>query len=141
MFKSLRNTMTRCIVALSLSLGLLLSPSPTTASQKSALVSFEAEPRFLFHYNGSKWGEITYIIRLSEPSWICTGWRLVVPGMNEDETPQRWHCRVEDFKYFTETWGGPRYPFPYFGEYEAVLQVNGVVHKIKFEVREGIPAS
>lgn len=74
-------------------------------------------------------------------------YRINAAGMREaireDEWPQRRSCRTADHNYIYEEWGGPRFPLPFLGEYEAFVESyhDGVVNRLtrKFTVIEGIP--
>jgi hypothetical protein len=74
---------------------------------------------------------------------ICTGWRYPVLQFWEDQWPQRRSCRTAEFHSIEEVWGGPRFPFPYIGDYEAFVEYydeTGALHRMvrKFRVVEGI---
>lgn len=61
----------------------------------------------------------------------------------EDEWPVRRSCRTADFRYIEEEWGGPRFPLPYIGDYEAFVESyhDGKLTRLtrKFTVIEGLP--
>ena len=99
--------------------------------------SLEVSPSNLFQKVGSKWGEITYRIRLSKPGGICTGWVYPNLSLPKEEWPYRSSCRVVDRLYVEERWGGPVSPFQYIGEYVAFVQLtDGTLLVKKFQVLE-----
>ena len=71
------------------------------------------------------WQEVRFDITLPKTGWVCTGWRYPVSQWFTDQWPYRKSCRQADSLRFEETWGGPKYPFPYVGEYVAFVEFEG----------------
>src|SRR3990167_9415261 len=69
----------------------------------------------------NRWEEFHYLIHLPENSAgkaLCSGWQYPVVQWLSENWPQRDSCRVMGReRVLIETWGGPKYPLPYVGEY------------------------
>ena len=87
-------------------------------------------------FQHGRWSEVTYTARIPSPGRVCTGWAYPVTQWHQDQWPSRRSCRDSSQTLFQERWGGPHYPFPFNGEYEAFLEHAGKRLTTRFRVLE-----
>ena len=89
-----------------------LSPMPSE-------LSIQVNPKASY----DPWQTYRYRIELppnSKGKSLCTGWIYPVKQWHREQWPYRDSCRiVGNERIVQETWGGPKYPLPFIGEYRA----------------------